>query len=49
MSKAAKPAQPQAGVNQPVTWGELFILLETRPNDLRQAIFEKILELDSRA
>lgn len=44
-----EPARPRAAVNQPVTWGELFLLLEERPNDLRLAILKKIAEIDARA
>ena len=47
MSKTTKPAQPQAGANQPVTWGELFLILEKRPRDLQRAVLEKIMELDA--
>lgn len=39
--------RPRAGVNQPVTWGELFLLIEKRPRDLQLAILEKIMELDA--
>ncbi|WP_160194673.1 hypothetical protein [Devosia riboflavina] len=35
------------GANTPVTWGELFLLLEERPKDLQQAILEKIMALDA--
>lgn len=44
-----RPASPprRAAANQPVTWGALFLLLEERPNDLRDAILEKIMEIDA--
>jgi hypothetical protein len=35
------------GAKQPVTWGDLFLILEKRPQDLQRAILEKIMELDA--
>lgn len=43
------PLTRRAGANTPVTWGDLFLLLEERPHDLRNAVLAKIIEIDGAA
>ena len=43
----ASTARKPCGANTPVTWGELFLMLEERPNELRDAVLEKIMLIDA--
>lgn len=44
---ATKPRSAPCGANTPITWGDLFLILENHPADLQMAVLRKIAELDA--